>query len=164
MDVRLAGDKARFGFPFANLGVVPEAASTWFLPRIVGISLALEWCLSGRLVGAEEALSAGLVRSVHTPEDLLPAALLLAHSLVDHCAPVSAALTRQMLWRLSAAEHPMLAHRVESRILAERQRSRDMQEGIASFLGKRPPEFLDRVSADLPKSFPWWTEPLFPSE
>lgn len=159
MDMRIASVKARFGFPFANLGVVPEAASTWFLPRIVGISRALEWCLSGRLIEAEEAVAAGLLRSIHPPEELGRVAHDLARSLFEKAAPVSVALTRQMLWRLSAVADPAEAHRVESMLLAARQGSRDMQEGIASFLAKRNARFPDRVSADLPNVFPWWIDP-----
>jgi enoyl-CoA hydratase/carnithine racemase len=161
MDVRLASDKARYGFPFANLGGVPEAASTWFLPRLVGIATALEWCLTGQLVPAQEALRAGLVKSVHSPDELMPAALALARSFADRVAPVSAALTRQMLWRLSAADHPMTAHIVESHLVAGRKVQRDMQEGIASFLQKRAPKFPDRVSRDMPEAFPWWEEPVY---
>lgn len=161
MDVRLASDKARYGFPFASLGGVPEAASTWFLPRLVGISTALEWCLAGQLIPAQEALRAGLVKAVYSPEELMPAALALARVFVERAAPVSAALTRQMLWRLAAAEHPMTAHIVESRIVAERKRQADMQEGIASFLQKRPPTFPDRVSRDMPAAFPWQQEPVY---
>lgn len=161
MDVRLASDKARYGFPFANLGGVPEAASTWFLPRLVGISTALEWCLAGQMIPAQEALRAGLVKAVYSPDELMPAAFALARSFAERAAPVSAALTRQMLWRLAAAEHPMTAHIVESRIVAERKRQADMQEGIASFLEKRPPTFPDRVSQDMPAAFPWQQEPAY---
>lgn len=159
MDVRLASEKARYGFPFASLGGVPEAASSWFLPRLVGISTALEWCLTGQLIPAQEAQRAGLVKAVYPPGELMPAALALARSFADRSAPVSAALTRQMLWRLAAAEHPMAAHIVESRMVAERKSQRDMQEGIASFLQKRPPIFPDRVSRDMPAAFPWQAEP-----
>lgn len=162
MDVRLASDKARYGFPFANFGGVPEAASTWFLPRLVGISTALEWCFAGELIPAQEALRAGLVKAVYPPNELMPAALALARSFADRPAPVSVALTRQMLWRLAAAEHPMAAHIVESRLIAERKAQRDMQEGIASFLQKRSPKFSDRVSRDMPAAFPWWDEPVDP--
>jgi enoyl-CoA hydratase/carnithine racemase len=161
MDIRLASDKARFGFVFTGLGVVPEACSSWFLPRIVGVSRALEWCLSAELVSAAEALQGGLVRSVHPVEQLLDAARSLALRITKKSAPVSAALTRQMIWRLSAAEHPMAAHRVESLMVEARKGAQDMQEGIASFLGKREAIFPDRVSRDLPAGFPWWTEPRF---
>lgn len=164
MDFRLASEKARFGFVFTGLGVVPEACSTWFLPRIVGVSRALEWCLSAELIDAAEALQAGLVRSVHPVEQLLDAAHSLALRITKKSAPVSAALTRQMIWRLSAAEHPMVAHRVESLMVEARKGAQDMQEGIASFLGKRAAVFPGRVSRDLPAGFPWWTEPRFERE
>ena len=164
MDFRLASEKARFGFVFTGLGVVPEACSTWFLPRIVGVSRALEWCLSAELIDSAEALQAGLVRSVHPVEQLLDAAHSLALRITKKSAPVSAALTRQMIWRLGAAEHPMVAHRVESLMVEARKGEQDMQEGIASFLGKRDAVFPDRVSRDLPAGFPWWTEPRFERE
>jgi enoyl-CoA hydratase/carnithine racemase len=164
MDIRLASHKARFGFVFTGLGVVPEACSSWFLPRIVGVSRALEWCLSAELISATEALQAGLVRSLHPVEQLLDAARSLALRITKKSAPVSAALTRQMIWRLSAAEHPMVAHRVESLMVEARKGAQDMQEGIASFLGKREAIFSDRVSRDLPAGFPWWTEPRFERE
>jgi enoyl-CoA hydratase/carnithine racemase len=164
MDFRLASEKARFGFVFTGLGVVPEACSTWFLPRLVGVSRALEWCLSAELIPAAEALQAGLVRSVHPVEQLLDAARSLALRITKKSAPVSAALTRQMIWRLSVAEHPMAAHRVESLMVEARKGAQDMQEGIASFLGKRAALFPDRVSRDLPAGFPWWTEPRFGCE
>lgn len=164
MDFRLASEKARFGFAFTGLGVVPEACSTWFLPRIVGVSRAMEWCLSTELVSAAEALQGGLVRSVHPGEQLLDSARSLALRITKKSAPVSAALTRQMIWRLSAAEHPMAAHRVESLMIEARKGAQDMQEGIASFLGKRAALFPDRVSRDLPAGFPWWAEPRFERE
>jgi len=164
MDFRLASEQARFGFVFTGLGVVPEACSTWFLPRLVGVSRALEWCLSAELIPAAEALQAGLVRSVHPVEQLLDAARSLALRITKKSAPVSAALTRQMIWRLSVAEHPMAAHRVESLMVEARKGAQDMQEGIASFLGKRAALFPDRVSRDLPAGFPWWTEPRFGCE
>jgi enoyl-CoA hydratase/carnithine racemase len=161
MDIRLASDKARFGFVFARRGIVPEAASSWFLPRLVGMQQALEWCMTGRVFGADEALSGGLVRSVHAPEDLLPAAYALAREIADNTAPVSIALTRAMLWRLSAAEHPMAAHNIDSKAIYRRSRSGDAKEGIASFLEKRDPVYPDKVSADMPDFFPWWDEPEY---
>lgn len=151
MDVRLASEAARFGFVFARRGIVPEAASSWFLPRLVGISQALEWCYSGRIFGAEEAQRAGLVRAVHAPDDLLPAARALARDLTVDSAPVSVALTRAMLWRMLGAPHPMDAHRIDSRAIWDRGRSADAREGVASFLEKRAATFPDRVSADLPR-------------
>ena len=161
MDIRLASEKARFGFVFARRGIVPEAASSWFLPRLVGMQQALEWCMTGRVFGAEEALSGGLVRSVHAPEDLLPAAYALVREIADNTAPVSIALTRAMLWRLSAAEHPMAAHNIDSKAIYRRSRSGDAIEGIASFLEKRDPVYPDKVSTDMPDFFPWWDEPDF---
>lgn len=161
MDFRLASDKARFGFVFARRGIVPEAASSWFLPRLVGMQQALEWCMTGRVFGAEEALQGGLIRSIHAPEDLLPAAYALAREIADNTAPVSIALTRAMLWRLSAADHPMAAHNVDSKAIYRRSRSGDAKEGIASFLEKRDPVYPDKVSADLPDFFPWWDEPEY---
>lgn len=158
MDIRLASAEARFGFVFARRGIVPEACSSWFLPRIVGISQAMEWCATGRIFGAEEALAGRLVRSVHAPDELLPAARALAREIADHAAPVSVALTRAMLWRMLGADHPMEAHRVDSRAIWARGRQGDAREGVMSFLEKRPPLFPDRVSADMPDVFPWWAD------
>lgn len=159
MDFRLASDTAKFGFVFARRGIVPEASSSWFLPRIVGISQALEWTMTGRVFGAEEALAGRLVRSLHAPDDLLPAARALAEEIAASAAPVSVALTRQMLWRGLGIDHPMAAHQVESWAIAARSASGDAAEGVASFLEKRAARFPDRVSADMPGFFPWWTEP-----
>lgn len=159
MDIRIASDKARFGFVFARRGIVPEAASSWFLPKVVGMSRALEWCYSGRVFGAEEALAGGLIRSVHAPDDLLPAALAIAREIADNTAPVSIALTRQMMWRMAGADHPMRAHQIDSRAIVARSTSADAAEGVASFLEKRAPAFPDRVSVQMPGFFPWWQEP-----
>lgn len=161
MDFRLASDTARFGFVFARRGIVPEAASSWFLPRLVGMQQALEWCMTGRVFNADEALQGGLVRSVHAPADLLDAARTLAREIADNTAPVSIALTRAMLWRLSAAEHPMAAHEIDSRAIYRRSRSGDAKEGISSFLEKRAPIYPDKVSTDMPDFFPWWDEPAY---
>ena len=161
MDIRLASDAARFGFVFARRGIVPEAASSWFLPKIVGISQALEWCMTGRVFGAAEALAGGLVRSVHAPADLLGEAQKLAREIADNTSPVAVAMTRAMLWRLSAEDHPMDAHRIDSRAIYRRSRSGDAKEGIASFLEKRAPIYPDKVSTDLPDFFPWWDEPVY---
>jgi enoyl-CoA hydratase/carnithine racemase len=149
-DFRLASETARFGFVFARRGIVPEAASSWFLPRLVGISQALEWCYSARVFDAAEALKGGLVRSLHAPEDLLPAARALAHELTDHSAPVSVALTRQMMWRMMGAEHPMIAHRLDSRGIWSRGQSADAREGVQSFLDKQDASFPNQVSSDFP--------------
>lgn len=155
-DIRLASADARFGFVFARRGIVLEAASSWFLPRLVGISRALEWATTGRIFDAKEALEGGLVRSIHPPEELLPAAYAIAREIADHTAPVSVALNRQMLWRMLAADHPMTAHVLDSRAMQARGASDDAKEGIAAFLEKRPAVFPDRVSADLPDFYPWW--------
>lgn len=161
MDIRLASDTARFGFVFARRGIVPEAASSWFLPKIVGLPQALEWCLTGRVFPATEAHAAGLVRSLHAADDLLPAATALAREIAENCAPVSVALTRQMLWRLSAARDPMQAHRIDSRGIFTRGASPDAAEGVVSFLEKRPASFPCKVSTDMPEYFPWWQEEEF---
>tara|TARA_R100001244_G_scaffold6593_27_gene8292 strand:+ start:17674 stop:18546 length:873 start_codon:yes stop_codon:yes gene_type:complete len=161
MDMRLASETARFGFVFARRGIAPDGAASWFLPNLVGRAQALEWCLTGRVFDAEEALKGGLVRSLHKPEDLLPAAYALAREIVDNTAPVSIAVTRQMLWQLPSADHPMEAHKVDSRIIYNRAKSADAKEGIASFLEKRAPNYPDKVSSDLPDSFPWWKEPVY---
>lgn len=159
MDMRLASDAARFGFVFARRGIVPEAASSWFLPRLVGMGQAMEWCCTGRVFGAEEARAGGLVRSVHAPGELLDAAHALAREIVDNTAPVSIALTRQLMWRMAGADHPMQAHRIDSRAIAARSSSADAAEGVASFLEKRAPAFPGQVSRDMPGFFPWWQEP-----
>jgi enoyl-CoA hydratase/carnithine racemase len=154
MDIRLASEHAKFGFVFARRGIVPEACSSWFLPRLVGISQAAEWCYTGKVFPASEALAGGLVRSMHTADDLLPAARAIAVEIAENTAPVSVALTRQMLWRMLGADHPMEAHKVDSRGILERGRSADAAEGVTSFLEKRPPRFPVRVSDGLPDIFP----------
>ena len=161
MDIRLVAEGSKIGFVFARRGIVPEACSSWFLPRIVGISTAAEWCFTGRILTPDEALAGGLVRSVHSVAELLPAAYALAREIADNTAPVSVALTRQMLWRMLGEDHPMAAHRVDSRAILERGRSEDAREGVTSFLEKRPPHFTLGVSADLPDVFPEWTDPQF---
>jgi enoyl-CoA hydratase/carnithine racemase len=161
MDVRLVSSTAKLGFVFARRGITPEAASSWFLPRLVGISQALEWTYTGRIFDAEEALAGGIARSVHEPDELLPAAQALAAEIAGNSAPVSVALTRQMMWRMLGAGHPMDAHRVDSRAILERGRSADAHEGVTSFLEKRPAVFSDRVSDALPDIFPGWVEPEF---
>jgi enoyl-CoA hydratase/carnithine racemase len=161
MDLRLASEQARIGFVFARRGIVPEACSSWFLPRLVGMQQAAEWVYTGRVFDADEALAGGLVRSVHPPDELLPAAYALASEIADHTAPVSVALSRQMLWRLLGADHPMAAHRADSRGILLRGRSADVAEGVTSFLEKRPAVFTDRVSDGLPDLFPGWEEPEF---
>lgn len=161
MDIRLASKAARFGFVFTRRGITPEACSSWFLPRLVGMAQAQEWMLTGRLFDADEALDGGLVRSLHAPEDLLPAAQALAREIIDNTAPVSVALARQMLWRMAGADHPMEAHKVDSRAIASRGESADAREGVTSFLEKRPASFPVRVSDGMPEFFPWWDERKF---
>jgi enoyl-CoA hydratase/carnithine racemase len=161
MDVRVASTQARFGFVFARRGITPEAASSWFLPRLVGMQTALEWCISGRVFAADEALARGLVRSLHEPADLLGAAQALAREMTRHSAPVSVALTRQLLWRMAGAAHPMDAHRLDSRAIQSRGQSQDVREGVGAFLEKREAVWPDRVSTDLPGFFDWRGEPPF---
>jgi enoyl-CoA hydratase/carnithine racemase len=161
MDIRLASTAARIGFVFARRGIVPEAASSWFLPRLVGISQALEWAYSGRVFEADEALAGGLVRSVHAPDQLLPAARAIAADIAEHAAPVSVSLTRQMMWRMLGAPHPMHAHRADSRAILARGKSADAREGVTSFLEKRAAVYPDRVGDGLPDVFPDWVEPEF---
>ncbi len=161
MDIRMASTDARFGFVFARRGITPEAASTWFLPKLVGMQAALEWCFTGRVFNAQEALDKGLVRSLHAPADLLPAARTLAREMADNTAPVSVALTRQMLWRMAGAEHPMDAHRLDSRAIQSRGQSADAREGVSSFLEKRTPAYPNKVSTDMPDFFDWGSAPEF---
>jgi len=161
MDIRLASDAAKFGFVFAKRGIVPEACSSWFLPRLVGISQAAEWVYTGRVFGAQEALDGRLVRSVHPGDELLGVARAIATEVAENTAPVSVALSRQMLWRMLGADHPMEAHRVDSRGIQLRGRSNDSREGVTSFLEKRPAVFPDRVSDGLPEIFPGWKSPEF---
>src|SRR3989440_4684998 len=158
MDIRIASDDARFGFVFSQRGIVPEAASSWFLPRIVGISQALEWCYTGRVFSAQEALAGRLVSKVVPPDQLLPTARALAREIADKTAPVSVALIRQMIWRLLGADDLTAAHQVDSRGIYARGRSEDVKEGVVSFLEKRPAQFKNKVSSDMPDYFPWWTE------
>src|SRR4030088_919952 len=158
MDIRIASVDARFGFVFSQRGIVPEAASSWFLPRIVGISQALEWCYTGRVFPAQEALAGRLVSKVVPADELLPVARALAREIAAKTAPVSVALIRQMMWRMSGADDPMEAHQVDSRSTHSRGRSADVREGVASFLEKRPAVFRDKVSSDMPDYFPWWDE------
>jgi enoyl-CoA hydratase/carnithine racemase len=161
MDVRLASTEARMGFVFVRRGIVPEACSSWFLPRVVGISRAMEWVATGRVFPAREALEAGLVRSVHAPSDLVAAARTLALEMVEGTSAISVALSRQMLWRMLGADHPMEAHKIDSRGIQATGRSADAREGVESFLAKRPPRFPGRVSADMPDFYPWWQDRLF---
>ena len=156
MDIRLASSSAKFGFVFARRGIVPEACSSWFLPRLVGISKATEWCFTGRVFGPDEALSGGLVRSIHEPDDLLPAAYALAGEIASNTSAVSVAVTRQMLWRMLGADHPMEAHVVDSRAIWELGKGKDAREGVESFLEKRPAAFSASPTTDTPDFMPWW--------
>ena len=158
MDVRLASETARFGFVFSRRGIVPEACSSFFLPRVVGISQALEWCFSGRVFPASEAKDGGLVKAVYAPDDLLPAARAMAREIADNTSPVSVALIRQMMWRGLGMDHPMEAHKVDSRGIVARGRSGDVAEGVTSFLEKRQPNFPNTITADMPDYFPWWKD------
>jgi len=158
MDIRLAATGAKIGFVFASRGLVPEAASSWFLPRLVGISRAMEWVTTGRVFPAEEAEAAGLVRSVHPAGELVPAARAIADEIVANTSAVSVAVSRQMLWRMLGADHPMEAHKVDSRAIFALGQGADAREGVLSFLEKRPPVFPSRVSKDLPNFYPWWDD------
>lgn len=161
MDIRLASTSARFGFVFTQRGIVPEAASSWFLPRVVGISQALEWSFLGDVFEAEEALAGGLVRSLHQPDDLLPAARAIATRLAERTSSVSVAMARQQLWRMLGESHPMAAHRVESKAVPQLGAAADAVEGVTSFLEKRPPNFTLGPANDMPDVYPWFTEPEF---
>lgn len=161
MDIRIASTSARFGFVFSRRGIVPEACSSWFLPRIVGIQQALSWTFSGRVFPAEEALKGGLVQEVTAPEDLIPRARAIAAEIAENTAPVSVALTRQMMWRMLGADHPMEAHKVDSRGIAQLGVSPDVKEGVESFLEKRAPEFSMKPSTDMPDFYPWWEDRPF---
>ncbi|MCH2556387.1 MAG: crotonase/enoyl-CoA hydratase family protein [Alcanivorax sp.] len=161
MDVRMASEDAKFGFVFSRRGIVNEAASSWFLSRVVGISSALEWCFTGRVFSAAEAKERGLVRSLHKADELYPAAVALAREMIEQSAPVSVAVIRQMIWRMAGAEHPMEAHKLDSKAMKSRGGSEDVKEGVMSFLEKRPAVFPDKVSRDLPDFFDWQGEPPF---
>jgi enoyl-CoA hydratase/carnithine racemase len=161
MDIRIMADSARAGFVFAARGIVPDGATSWFLPRIVGISQALEWCLSGRVFGADEALAGGLVRTVCPVADVMPLATQLAREIAVNAAPVSAVITRHLLWQMLGADHPMVAHRIDSQAIYDTGRMADSAEGVAAFLAKRPANWTLTPSTDLPDWFPWRAEPPF---
>lgn len=160
-DIRIAAKDVKMGFVFAARGIVPEGCSSWFLPRIVGISKALEWCYSARIFRSEEALEAGLLRSVHEKEDLIPAARELAREFIDNTSRVANTVLRHMMWRMMSAPDPIDAHRIDTAGINALATSRDAKEGINSFLEKRAPNFPDKVSKDLPAFFPWWEEEAF---
>ena len=161
MDVRIAAAGAKIGFVFARRGIVPEACSSWFLPRVVGISQAMEWVATGRVFTAEEALAGGLVRSLHPAEEVVGVARSLAREIADNAAPVSVALARQLMWRMLGASHPMEAHRADSRAMFSRGQSADAVEGVTAFLEKRDAVFSDSVAGGLPDVFPDWSPPGF---
>ena len=161
MDIRLLSASAKVGFVFTRRAIAPEAASSWFLPRLVGPGQALEWILSGRVFGADEALAGGLVRSIHEPEALLPEAYRLASEIADNTAPVSVALSRQMVWKMMTESHPMAAHRVDTAAIRACGALPDAKEGVESFLEKRPPVFSGSPHRDMPEFYPWWDEPEF---
>ena len=158
MDIRIASSKAKVGFVFSRRGIVPEACSSYFLPRVVGISKALEWAYSGSVFNADEALSGGLVRSVHEPEDLMPEARKIAREIAENTSAISVTMIRHMMWRMLGADHPMEAHKIDSRGIFELGRGADAHEGVKSFLEKRPAEFSMTTSQDLPEFFPWWED------
>jgi len=161
MDVRFAADVARFGFVFARRGIVPEVCSSWFLPRVVGIGQALDWTLSGRIFPADEAKSAGLVRAVYPKDELLPAVRAYAREIAANTSAISVTLIRHMMWRMLGADHPMEAHKLDSRGVYYTGRSGDAKEGVSSFLEKRPAKFPGKVSTDMPEFFPWWEQRKF---
>ena len=161
MDIRLASTASRIGFVFARRGIVPEACSSYFLPRLVGVSQALEWAYSGRVMDAEEAFAGGLVRSLHEPDELLPAARAIAAEIAENTSATSVSMIRHMMWRMLGADHPMEAHKVDSRAIFHLGRGADAHEGVASFLEKRPAEVSMKPSSDMPEFFPWWDERVF---
>jgi enoyl-CoA hydratase/carnithine racemase len=161
MDIRMASDKARYGFVFSKRGIVPEACSSWFLPRCVGINTALEWAYSGRIFDAQEALEKRFVRSVHKENDLMPAARDLAHEFAEQTSSISITMIRHMMWKMMGADHPMEAHKIDSRGVYFTGKSEDAHEGVQSFLEKRPAEFPGKVSTDMPEFFPWWEQRKF---
>ena len=161
MDVRIASTNARMGFVFARRGIVPEACSSWFLPRIAGIQQAAEWVCTGRVFDAQEALAGRLVSRVTAPEALIPAARSLAREIADNTSAVSVALARQMIWRMLGADHPMEAHQVDSKAIFAMGQSPDAAEGVTAFLEKRPARFPMRPSTDMPSFYPWWKERRF---
>jgi enoyl-CoA hydratase/carnithine racemase len=156
MDIRLASENTRIGFVFNKIGITPEACSTWFLPRIVGVSQALEWCYTADIIGPEEALSAGLVKSVLPADELLAGAYRIAEKIAQHC-PVAIALTRQMMYRNAAAPHPIEAHKVDSLAIFYASLSSG-KEGVQSFREKRAANFTDKCSVNMPPFYPWWDQ------
>ncbi|HSR13398.1 MAG TPA: crotonase/enoyl-CoA hydratase family protein [Thermodesulfobacteriota bacterium] len=164
MDIRIAADTAKMGFVFARRGIVPDACCTWFLPRIVGISRAAEWTLTGRIFPASEALENGLVSRVVPSDQLLDTAKKIAREIAENTSAVSVALTRQLLWRMLGADHPMEAHRIDSKCIYYLGKSDESTEGVLSFLERRPPKFTMKPSSDMPVFYPWWEEKPFEKE
>lgn len=156
MDIKIAADTAKFGFVFARRGLVPEAASSWFLPRLVGMTQALRWCLSGQVFSAQEALKGGLLSEVVLPDQLMARAREIALDIAENTAPVSVALTRQMLWRFGAGDDFTEALKVDGPLAMELGKGPDVREGVQSFLDRRKPEFKGKVSTDMPPLYPWW--------
>ena len=161
MDIRLVSTKAKVGFVFNKIGITPEACSSWFLPRVVGLSTALEWCYTAEILDADTLVQAGFAKAAHEPDDLLPAARAIAEDIRDNAAPVSVALTRHMMWKMLGADHPMEAHKIDSRGIHYRGKSDDSKEGVTAFLEKRDAQFPNKVSTELPEFYPWWEEPKF---
>lgn len=161
MDFRLASENAKMGFVFVRRGIVPDGAASWLLPKIVGLAQSLDWMLSGRVFGIDEAKKGGLVREVYKPEDLMPAALAIARDIADNTSAISVAITRQLLWNMAGSEHPVFANMYESRGLYHAGRSPDAMEGVMSFLQKRQPNYPGKVSKDMPAEFPWWKAPEY---
>ncbi|MBZ0251935.1 MAG: crotonase/enoyl-CoA hydratase family protein [Candidatus Methylomirabilis sp.] len=161
MDIRIASERAKFGFVFARRGITAEACSSWFLPRLVGIQQAMEWVATGRVFTAQEALAGGLVSRVVPPEELIPAARAIAREIAENTSAVAVALSRQMMWRMLGADHPMEAHKVDSKAIYYMGASPDSAEGVTSFLEKRPAKFPMKVSKDMPGFYPWWPERKF---
>ncbi len=161
MDIRLASDTAKMGFVFTRRAIAPDGCCTWFLPRVVGIGQAAEWLITGRIFTAQEALQTGLVHQVLPADDLLPAAMEKAREIVENTSSISVALTKQMVWRMLGSDHPMDAHRIESKAVYFMGRSEDCREGVNAFLEKRKPNFPMKLNRDMPSFYPWWTETSF---
>jgi len=162
MDIRLASETANMGFVFAKRGIVLESCSSWFLPRVVGVSQALEWACTGHIFSAQEALAGGLVKEVLPPDRLMPRARQLAQEIAENTSAISVALTRQLIWKMLGADHPMEAHKIESKLMFSLGATDDVNEGVKAFLEKRPPAFKMGPSRDMPEFYPWWKERLFP--
>ncbi|MBW2202471.1 MAG: crotonase/enoyl-CoA hydratase family protein [Deltaproteobacteria bacterium] len=161
MDIRLASEKAKIGFVFTRLGITLEACSNWFLPRIVGISKAAEWAYTGRIFDAREALAGGLISQVVPHDQLLEKAREIAQEIVQNTSAVSISLNRQLLWKMLEADHPMEAHKIESKCIYWLGLKPDSKEAVDAFHEKRPPKFTMKPSSDMPEFYPWWLERKF---